>query len=121
VPTVTEVIYGFGHPNVLALHRGTIEFTKDPHLTLMGDCVVVVSLNRGLLELSEEFKQALRQPSSKVTIKIEVTKFLRRFLPRAQAAHINRPNEIVVRKSEFTSTETLAVHADKAAKTFHEN
>ena len=34
-----------GHNNVLALHKNTVEFTKDKELTLNGDCILGVDAN----------------------------------------------------------------------------
>jgi hypothetical protein len=83
----------------------------------MGDCVLVVSLDRGLAELSEEFKQALRCPSSKLNIKIEADEVSDEISAEGTSRlTFTDLNEMVIRKSEFTSNRTLAIHANKAAK-----
>ena len=42
----------FGHKNILAKHRNTLEFTKDKDLTLNGDCIVGVNANFDLKEIN---------------------------------------------------------------------
>ena len=32
----------YGHPNITAKHKTTLEFTKDKELSLRGDCIVGV-------------------------------------------------------------------------------
>lgn len=115
--TLTEVIVGYGHENILATHRATVEFTKDPHLSKNGDCILVVSADKAPADLSAEFKQKLRQPHAKLTITIDVDCLVEqvhaRGSPHLALAH---PVEMVIRKSDYASDRTLAVHADKSAK-----
>ncbi len=117
MPKVTEVIYGYGHPNVQATHHSTVEFTKDIHLTQNGDCILVVSVDRGLAELSPEFKAALRQAGAKLTVKIEADDIADEFCAEGNPQlSLSDPVEMVLRKSEFASARTLGINASKAAK-----
>ncbi len=114
---ITEVVFGWGHPNVLAMHPATVEFTRDPNLSKNGDCILIVRVDKGLPDLSGEFKEALRKPHSKVVVRIdadgESEEIRARGNPKLSLTH---PSEMVLRKSEFVSDRTLAVCADKAAK-----
>ena len=114
---VTEVIFGFGHVNVQATHHATLEFTKDTHLSSNGDCIFVVAADKGLADLSAEFKAALKKPHAKLTVKIEAGEVSDEIhangSPKLALTH---PREMVLRKSDFASDRTLGVHADKAAK-----
>jgi uncharacterized protein len=108
---------GFGHEKVQATHPSTVEFTKDSHLSWNGDCILVVSANKGLADLSTSFKEALRKSHAKLTIKIEVDSLSEEI--RAQGSPhlaLTHPQEMVIRKSDYPSDRTLAIHADKAAK-----
>jgi uncharacterized protein len=117
VSQVTEVIFGCGHPNVLATHHATVEFTKDSHLTRNGDCVLVVSIDQGLADLSAQFKAALCAPNAKLKIIIEAGGVSDEILAEgSQHLSLSHPTEMVIRKSDFASDRTLAVHSDKAAK-----
>jgi hypothetical protein len=113
----TEVIHGFGHPNVQATHHSTVEFTRDRELSKNGDCILVVAADKGLTDLSAEFKVALQNSNAKLTIKIQVADHSEEI--RAQGSpklSLSNPPEMVVRKSSFASERTLGVYADKAAK-----
>ncbi len=114
---IREVIVGHGHENVLATHHSTLEFTKDPHLSKNGDCILIVATNKALSDLSTEFKEALRSPNAKLTILIEVDNLTEEVHARG-AAHLilSSPAEMVIRKSDHISDRTLAICADKAAK-----
>lgn len=111
-----EVVYGFGHENVLATHNSTIEFTRDFELSKQGDCIVVVSLDRSLAEFSQEFKSILTSPRSKLLVKIQADKVSD--VIRAYGSpflSLNSTMEIVLRKSDFISDRTVGIRANKAA------
>jgi hypothetical protein len=118
VPTaeVKEVIFAQGHKNILAMHKTTLEFTKDKHLTKKGDCIVAVAADKGLADLSAEFKLNLRKPYAHLKVLIEADEI------REQVEAQGSPNlilthskDMVIRKSDFVGNRTLAIHADKAA------
>jgi uncharacterized protein len=115
--TVTEVIFGFGHENVQATHHATVEFTKDTHLTRNGDCVLVVAADKGLADLSAQFKAALLKTHAKLAVKVEAggisDEIHAEGSPNLALTH---STEMVLRKSDFSSERTLGIRADKAAK-----
>ena len=114
---VTEIIHGFGHENVLATHHTTLEFLREKHLSKNGDCILVVATDKGLADLSPKFKETLRTPHAKLTVRIEAADFWEEI--HAQGSPdltFMNPLEIVLRKSGYTSDRTLGIHADKAAK-----
>jgi len=114
---VTEVIFGFGHENVQAMHYSTVEFTKDTHLSRNGDCILVVAADKGLTDLSAEFKAVLKTPHSKLTIKIEAGNVSDEMHAYGSSQlTLTHPQEMVIRKSDYPSDRTLGIHADKAAK-----
>ena len=111
-----EVIFGLGHENIQATHRSTIEFTKDDKLSRSGDCVLAVSIDKGLVDLSRKFREAMRKPGAKLTIQIDAADFSERIQAYGNPhLELSNSREIVIRKSDFTSGRTLAVNADKAA------
>lgn len=111
-----ETIMAYGHVNVQAKHPSTLEFTKEKHLSTNGDCIIAVAADKALLDLSPEFKSNLRKPNAKLSILIEAD---------GEKAQINahgspkliltHPTDIVIRKSDYICSRTLAIHADKAA------
>jgi hypothetical protein len=113
---IVEVIHAFGHPNILASHPTTIMVTKERQVTKRGDCIVAVDADKSVADLSAEFKSALRQPNAKLTVELEVDGLkgeINAF--GSPELTLNHPNDLVIRKSEFTSDRTLAVNADKAS------
>ena len=113
---VTETIFGFGHENILATHRATLEFTKDSNVSKNGDCILVVSADKAPIDLGSEFKENLQKPHAKLTIIIEVDDIKEQIQaygnPHLTLTH---PMEMVIRKSDYLSDRTLGVKADKAA------
>ncbi len=66
--------------------------------------------------MSENFKETLRKKNAELTVKIEVNEMVEIIQARGSPAlRLTHPKEMVIRKSDFTSDRTLAVHADKAA------
>ena len=111
-----EIVFGYGHENVLATHKTTLEFTRDKHLSKKGDCIVAVAADKGLVDLRAEFKENLRKPHAKLTVLIEAGEIMERVeaygSPQLVLTH---PTDMVIRKSDYVDNRTLAVQADKAA------
>ncbi len=95
----------FGHTNLLGTHRNTFEFTKEPHLTRNGDCIIGVSSDFEIKKTPnfKEIKITLQCDGEKDEIKGV-------FNPLFQPGH-----EMVFRKSDFSSERTFAVRCDKSA------
>ena len=114
---VREVVFGYGHENILATHKATLEFTRDKHLSRKGDCIVAVAADKALADLNGEFKEYLLKPHAKLNILIEVGELFDRVSaqgsPRLILIH---PTDMVIRKSDCVDDRTLAIHADKAAR-----
>ncbi len=114
---IREVIFGYGHENIQATHKTTLEFTKDTHLSKKGDCIVTVAADKALADLTAEFKETLRKPHAKLTIKIEADGIIEQVKAEGSPQLIlTHPTDIVIRKSDYVCSRTLAVHADKAAQ-----
>ncbi|TRO53136.1 DUF371 domain-containing protein [Candidatus Bathyarchaeota archaeon] len=112
-----EVVFGYGHKNIKATHKTTLEFTKDLGLSKKGDCIVVVFANKALADLADEFKDELRKPQAKLTITIEADGIIEHVYARGSPHLIlTHLTDMVVRKSDYVCSRTLAVHADKAAQ-----
>lgn len=111
-----EIITAQGHENVTSMHRTTLEFTKEKHLTPRGDCIIAIGADRGLQELSDESKNLLKDDGAVLEIIIEcdgISETVRaRGHPKLTLSH---PTDMVVRRSDFICNRTLAIGADKAA------
>lgn len=111
-----EVILAHGHENVQAAHRTTLEITKAPHLSKEGTCIIAVSADKALADLSLRFQKIMRGKNSKLTVLIEAGKIAEVLnasgSPRLVLTH---PTDMVIRKSDYVCSRTLAINADKAA------
>lgn len=105
--------YAKGHENILATHKNTLEFTKDEHVTLRGDCILAVSADFNYKEIANLIKTNI---NAKVTMQIEniIDSF---------TCVLNRDfcddHELVFRLSDFKSDRTLGVRASKSAATIN--
>ena len=111
-----EVITFQGHKNVLSLHSRTIEITKDPNLTKKGDCILGVSANKACNDLDSSLKNRLRTNGTVVKISIVVEPF--EFEVSGYGSNtleISHGHDIVLRKSNYVDSRTLAVSCDKSA------
>jgi hypothetical protein len=112
-----ELILAYGHENIQATHKTTIEFTKDAHLSKEGDCIVAVAADKALVDLNSEFKENLRKPQAKLTMSIEADGITEQVNALGSPQlFLTHPSEMVIRKSDYVSSRTLAIHADKAAR-----
>lgn len=109
----TFVIYG--HHNVSAKHRTTLEFTKEDYLTPRGDCIIGIKATKAVNDLKEDVKNILKNDGYgyvilKVGEKIDIIK------GRGNKELTFTDNiKIIIRKSTFISDSTLLIRSDKAA------
>ncbi|MCJ7560374.1 DUF371 domain-containing protein [Candidatus Bathyarchaeota archaeon] len=114
---IREIIFGYGHENIRATHKTTLEFTKDTHLSKKGDCIVAVAADKALADLNPEFKENLRKPHAKLTILIEAGGIAEQVNAHGSPQlFLTHPTDMVIRKSDYVCSRTLAIHADKAAQ-----
>ena len=109
----------YGHENITARHKTTLEFTKDRDLSLKGDCIIGVKADFSLPQLKNFIKSI---DNNKITIIIEtmnnINKNNNKIIEKINAEinpGFNSDKDIVIRKSDFRDERTLAVNADKAA------
>ncbi|MEM0001099.1 MAG: DUF371 domain-containing protein [Desulfurococcaceae archaeon] len=112
-----EVIRARGHKNITATHRTTMEITKDPHLTLRGECIIGLAADKGALDLSDEFKNCLKTINSILVIVLEVNGGVKDFV--LAEGHpdliLSDRSKVIVRKSAYIEPATLGIRANKAA------
>ena len=105
--------HAYGHPNILATHRTTLEFTKDDEVSLKGDCIVGVKADFD----TDEIKKFIKMLQNKrITIMIEASD--KKILEKIDAElnpDFNSDKEFVIRKTDFVSERTFAINSNKAA------
>ena len=105
-----------GHENIRSTHRKTIEITKESELTLRGDCIIGINASSSCFDLPISLKEKLQNPKSKVqfSIKVEEHEFVVEGRGHEDLT-LTHTKDIVIRKSDFISSRTLAVKCDKAS------
>ena len=105
-----------GHENVLSLHKSTFEITKDKNLSLSGDCIIGLDIDKSMEDFPEEFKEKLANDDTKVIVELKT--------PNASDTiegfghhdlSLSHPTDIVCRKSTFVCSRTLMIKSNKAA------
>ena len=105
-----------GHENVLSLHKSTFEITKDNDLSLSGDCIIGLDIDKSMEDFPEEFKEKLANDDTKVIVELKT--------PNASDTiegyghhdlTLSHPTDIVCRKSNFVCSRTLMIKSNKAA------
>ena len=105
-----------GHKHVLSLHEKTLEITKEENLTPKGDCILGVNSSMACFDLPEKMKKKIQNPKSKIKFVIKVGKFS--FQIQGQGSEkltLKHVSDIVLRKSAFTCSRTIAINCDKAS------
>lgn len=114
---ITIKFYAYGHPNVKATHKSTLEITRDDYLTPKGDCIIAVKAEYAVNDLPSKAKELLKHNDTKVLLKLRVGEF-------SDVVHaygskdliLESKNSMVIRKSTYVDERTLAIKADKAAR-----
>ncbi len=115
-PKQTEVISAKGHPNIQSIHPTTLMFTKDAHLSKNGDCIVAIAADKAAADLSPEFKAALQKPNTKLIITITADGVEEQIhASGSPELTLTHPTDLVIRRSDYVCSRTLAVCADKAS------
>ena len=93
-----------------------MEITKDDSLTPQGDCIVGVNSGISCIDLPEKMKEKIQNPKSKIIFTLKVGKFT--FKIQGQGSKkltLKHVSDIVLRKSAFTCSRTIAINCDKAS------
>ena len=105
-----------GHENILSLHEKTIEITKDSELSLSGDCIIGTNSSLACIDLPEKFKKKIQNPGTVIAFTIVADEHS--FSIRGKGSDkltLKHTNDIVLRKSAFTCSRTIAINCDKAS------
>jgi uncharacterized protein len=110
-----EVIF-FGHPNIQSLHLRAIEVTKNPNLTLRGDCIIGVRASKACKDLNPSLQRLLKKEDSVVRLSIITGDLFYRLNAFGNSRiMLLDAQDIVIRKTNFVCSRTLCVNSDKAS------
>ncbi len=127
----------YGHDNITAKHKTTLEFTKDKDIELEGDCIVGVRADFSLVQLKKFIKSLGNNKKITIIIKTmnnscnnkNINNIIKdkddnnKIIEKIRAEinpNFNSDKEMVIRKTDFISERTFATRADKAASEFSE-
>jgi len=113
---LTEEIKFCGHKNIRSLHARTIEITKEPNLTLNGDCIIGVSATKACSDLTSTMKNKIRNNDSLLEINLVVEPFSFRIQATGNNnLPLTNVHDIVLRKSNFICNRTLCISCNVSA------
>ncbi len=105
-----------GHKNILSLHKKTIEITKDNELSVSGDCIVGINSTIACIDLPVKFKKKIQNPNTVIAFTIIADEHSFSIHGKgSKKLTLNHTNDIVLRKSAFTCSRTIAINCDKAS------
>lgn len=100
------IFRAYGHPNILARHKLTLELSKDKSLTQRGDCIIGIN--------ADFDKEKLKQFSGKITLKVCIDQLEQSFKCIVNP-DFDSDHELVLRKSSFNSKRTFGFRLNHAA------
>ncbi|BDR91355.1 DUF371 domain-containing protein [Vulcanisaeta souniana] len=116
VRIIIDKVQAWGHINVRAGHRRTIEVTKDDYLTPRGDCIVGIKADRGLVDINPELKDIIRRDNAVVIVVFIVDEYLDLVIGMGSSKlTLGSRSKMIIRRSAYTDDSTLMIKANKAA------
>jgi len=116
VRVVIDTIKAWGHINVRATHRTTIEITKDDYLTPRGDCIIGVKADKGLFDLKPGLKEIIRKDNSIIIVIFVVDDLLDYVIGFGSSKlTLSNSSKLIIRRSSYVNDATLMIGASKAA------
>ncbi len=104
-----------GHPNVLGLHRNTIEVTKDIEISKRADCVIGVRASKACIDFNSSLKQHIRTGGHlRFELRVKEEKYEFQGMG-SNSLKLSDERELVLRKSDFASIRTGAIRCSAAA------
>jgi hypothetical protein len=105
-----------GHPNVRATNRMTLEVTREDFLTLRGDCILGVRADSACKDLTDDTRAFICRDSSRLRFVIDVEgKSFDFDACGSSSLTLTHPLSMVIRRSTYCCSRTLAVKSTAAA------
>jgi len=113
--TILDIIYAYGHENVIGTHDTTIEITKNSNLTKRGNCIIAVRSSKACNDLTIELKNKIKK-EKKFKIILKVNDLEDHFYGFGnKALRLLDKNDIVFRKSNFICDRTVLINCTKSS------
>jgi hypothetical protein len=105
-----------GHPNVRATNTMTMEVTREDFLTLRGDCIIGILADKACRDLDSKAKAFIRSDGARLRFSLVVEGERFEFSAHgASSLPLAHPMSMVIRKSAFSCSRTLAIRSSAAA------
>jgi hypothetical protein len=112
-----ERIVARGHRLVLGLHPTTFEITKEEELTPQGDCIIGVGADKGPADLSMEFRELMARDDAILLTRLSCGETEVEVRARGSSGlAYTHPTDLVWRRSTYTCGRTMAIRADRTAR-----
>lgn len=102
----------YGHKNITSSHKNTFEFTKHKDIGKLAHCIVGVKANFSVKNIKKTIKN---KDTLKIIIEVDNIKEEITCIPNKD---FSDSEEIVVRKSDFSSKRTLGIRCGRASIDF---
>ncbi len=113
---ISDEIEFYGHPNVLATHRRSIEITKDDYLTREGNCIIGIKANKACNNLNIKLQKLITRDNTPIKLEIIVEDYIFQINGFGNSnLTLTNPHDIVIRTSNFVCSRTASVKCDKAS------
>jgi hypothetical protein len=112
-----ETVIAKGHENITSKHRTTIEVTKEEEISRRADCIVGVGADKGVVDLSEGFKEKARNEESVIRVVLKVGDIREEVIGRGHPdLSFSHETDIVIRRSGYICPRTIMIKADKSSR-----
>ncbi|MFW9828871.1 MAG: DUF371 domain-containing protein [Candidatus Thorarchaeota archaeon] len=113
--TILEEIYAFGHKNIIATHKTTIEITKDKSLTKRGNCIVGINATKACFDLNSTLKKEINANKKiKITLKVENIQDSFHGFGSKELKLLNK-HDLVFRTSNYICNRTVLINCTKSS------
>lgn len=102
----------YGHTGIEGTHKTLFELTQRTSVMPKGDCIIGTRANFDATALA-----ALAQASQKLKMTLKVRNYTEVIIGDSNA-QFSPGTDVVIRKTDFLSPQTLIINADKAAADF---
>jgi len=111
-----DKIEAWGHPNIRATHKTTLEITREPELTVRGDCIVGVKANKAAVDLNPMLKELLRRDNSILVVVFDVNGLKDVVVAQGSSRLLlSDPKRVIIRKSSYIEPATIGIRSNKAS------
>jgi len=109
-------IHAKGHCNITSKHNSTFEITKDSTLSLAGDCIIGVAIDKSMDDFPTDLKKEIAKENAKITIKLKTKNAYDEIKGYGHLdLTLDHPTDIVCRKSSYICSRTLMINSNKAS------